>query len=465
MLKLHNSYSNNIEEFKADSEDVKIYLCGPTVQSSPHIGHGRSAVVFDFLIRYLKFIDYRVTFVRNITDIDDKIIQRSNEEGITTKELAERVAAEFKNSYDELNCLVPDYEPKATETIDHIIYFIELLIEKDFAYSTNSGVYFEVKKFENYLKLSGRNKEEVISGTRVDVESDKKDIEDFALWKISKDNEPSWKSPWGEGRPGWHIECSAMINKIFNGGIDIHCGGNDLIFPHHENELAQSACAFENKEFTKYWLHNGMINLSGQKMSKSEGNIKLLNEYLDSYGGNIVRFFFLRSQYRKPQEFTEGLLEESRTTFNRISEIVRDVDSKPSELSIIELFKNSMNDDLNTPKFLGEVFEKIKSMKELSQDDEQKFKETIKYIFEVLGFNFENIEKIKITDEELNIFFNKFEINYQNIDQAMKEYLIKREEFRKNKNFTVADTMRNQLNEIGILIKDGDESGWYWEGR
>ena len=465
MLKLHNSYSNNIEEFKVDSENVKIYLCGPTVQSSPHIGHGRSAVVFDFLIRYLRFIDYSVTFVRNITDIDDKIIQRSHEEGITTNELAERVAAEFKNSYDELNCLVPDYEPKATETIDHIIYFIKLLIEKDFAYSTESGVYFEVKKFDNYLKLSGRNKEEVISGTRVDVESDKKDIEDFALWKISKDNEPSWKSPWGEGRPGWHIECSAMINKIFNGGIDIHCGGNDLIFPHHENELAQSACAFENKEFTKYWLHNGMINLSGQKMSKSEGNIKLLNEYLDLYGGNIIRFFFLRSQYRKPQEFTEGLLEESKTTFNRISEIVRDVESNPSELSIIEMFKNSMNDDLNTPKFLGEVFEKIKTMKELSHQDEKKLKETIKYIFEVLGFNFENIEQIEISNEKLNSFFNKFKISYQNIDQAMDEYLIQREEFRKNKNFTEADTMRDQLKEIGILIKDGEESGWYWEGR
>ena len=465
MLKLHNSYSNNIEEFKVDSENVKIYLCGPTVQSSPHIGHGRSAVVFDFLIRYLRFIDYSVTFVRNITDIDDKIIQRSHEEGITTNELAERVAAEFKNSYDELNCLVPDYEPKATETIDHIIYFIKLLIEKDFAYSTESGVYFEVKKFDNYLKLSGRNKEEVISGTRVDVESDKKDIEDFALWKISKDNEPSWKSPWGEGRPGWHIECSAMINKIFNGGIDIHCGGNDLIFPHHENELAQSACAFENKEFTKYWLHNGMINLSGQKMSKSEGNIKLLNEYLDLYGGNIIRFFFLRSQYRKPQEFTEGLLEESKTTFNRISEIVRDVESNPSELSIIEMFKNSMNDDLNTPKFLGEVFEKIKTMKELSHQDEKKLKETIKYIFEVLGFNFENIEQIEISNEKLNSFFNKFNISYQNIDQAMDEYLIQREEFRKNKNFTEADTMRDQLKEIGILIKDGEESGWYWEGR
>ena len=241
MLKLHNSYSNNVEEFKLDSNNVKVYLCGPTVQSSPHIGHGRSAVVFDFLIRYLQFSDYQVTFVRNITDIEDKIIQRSEEEGITTEELAERVTKEFQKSYSDLNCLMPNYEPKATDTIDHIIHLIEILIDKGYAYSTESGVYFEVDKYEKYLKLSGRKKDEVVSGTRVDIESDKKNSEDFALWKISKENEPSWNSPWGSGRPGWHIECSAMINKIFNGGVDIHCGGNDLIFPHHENELAQSA--------------------------------------------------------------------------------------------------------------------------------------------------------------------------------------------------------------------------------
>ena len=216
MLKLHNSYSNNVEEFRPDSNSVKVYLCGPTVQSSPHIGHGRSAVVFDFLIRYLQFSNYQVTFVRNITDIEDKIIQRSEEEGITTEELADRVTKEFQKSYADLNCLLPNHEPKATDTIDHIIYLIELLVDKEYAYSTKSGVYFEVGKFENYLKLSGRKKDEVISGTRVDVESDKKNTEDFALWKISKENEPSWNSPWGLGRPGWHIECSAMINKIFN---------------------------------------------------------------------------------------------------------------------------------------------------------------------------------------------------------------------------------------------------------
>ena len=463
MLKLHNTYSNTVEEFKPESDIVKIYLCGPTVQSSPHVGHGRSAVVFDFLIRYLVFLDYEVNFVRNITDIEDKIIEKAAEEGITTKELADRVTKEFQDSYSGLNCLPPDNEPKATETIDHIINLIDKLIENGHAYATQSGVYFEVDKSKDYLKLSGRNKDEVISGTRIDLEPDKKNTEDFALWKISQENEPSWNSPWGDGRPGWHIECSAMIDKIFNSGIDIHCGGNDLIFPHHENELAQSSAAFENQEFAKYWLHNGMINLSGQKMSKSEGNIKLLNEYIDKFGGNIIRFFFLRSHYRKPQEFSEDLLEESKTTFKRIQELTSSVVADASDLSIIETFKNSMNDDLNTPKFLGEIFEKINNSSKLSKEEEKKLKETIKFIFEILGFNFDVKDNLTINHEDLSKFFSEFQINYDNLDQAMDEFLAKREKYRRNKNFIQADVMRDKLKEIGLLIKDGDESGWYWE--
>jgi len=463
MLKLHNTYSNAVEEFKPNSDNVKIYLCGPTVQSSPHIGHGRSAVVFDFLIRYLVYLDYEVNFVRNITDIEDKIIERAVEEGITTQELANRVTKEFQDAYLSLNCLPPTTEPKATETIDHIINFIEILIENEYAYATQSGVYFEVSKFKDYLLLSGRNKDEVISGTRVDLESDKKNIEDFALWKISKENEPSWDSPWGNGRPGWHIECSAMINKIFDSGIDIHCGGNDLIFPHHENELAQSSAAFENQEFVKYWLHNGMINLSGQKMSKSEGNIKLLNEYIDKFGGNVIRFFFLRSHYRKPQEFSEGLLEESKTTFKRIQDFTRSVEANASDLSIIESFKNSMNDDLNTPKFLGEIFEKMNNLSNSSEDEEKNLKETIKFIFEILGFNFDIKENVKINHDELSKFFNTFQINYENVEQAMEEFLAKREKLRSEKDFNQADFMRDKLKEIGLLIKDGDDSAWYWE--
>jgi len=463
MLKLHNTYSNAVEEFKPNSDNVKIYLCGPTVQSSPHIGHGRSAVVFDFLIRYLVYLDYEVNFVRNITDIEDKIIERAVEEGITTQELANRVTKEFQDAYLSLNCLPPTTEPKATETIDHIINFIEILIENEYAYATQSGVYFEVSKFKDYLLLSGRNKDEVISGTRVDLESDKKNIEDFALWKISKENEPSWDSPWGNGRPGWHIECSAMINKIFDSGIDIHCGGNDLIFPHHENELAQSSAAFENQEFVKYWLHNGMINLSGQKMSKSEGNIKLLNEYIDKFGGNVIRFFFLRSHYRKPQEFSEGLLEESKTTFKRIQDFTRSVEANASDLSIIESFKNSMNDDLNTPKFLGEIFEKMNNLSNSSEDEEKNLKETIKFIFEILGFNFDVKENVKINHDEFSKFFNTFQINYENVEQAMEEFLAKREKLRSEKDFNQADFMRDKLKEIGLLIKDGDDSAWYWE--
>ena len=463
MLKLHNTYSNTVEEFKPESDIVKIYLCGPTVQSSPHVGHGRSAVVFDFLIRYLVFLDYEVNFVRNITDIEDKIIEKAAEEGITTKELADRVTKEFQDAYSGLNCLPPDNEPKATETIDHIINLIDKLIENGHAYATQSGVYFEVDKSKDYLKLSGRNKDEVISGTRIDLEPDKKNTEDFALWKISEENEPSWNSPWGDGRPGLHIECSAMIDKIFNSGIDIHCGGNDLIFPHHENELAQSSAAFENQEFAKYWLHNGMINLSGQKMSKSEGNIKLLNEYIDKFGGNIIRFFFLRSHYRKPQEFSEDLLEESKTTFKRIQELTSSVVADASDLSIIETFKNSMNDDLNTPKFLGEIFEKINNSSKLNKEEEKKLKETIKFIFEILGFNFDVKDNLTINHEDLSKFFSEFQINYDNLDQAMDEFLTKREKFRSNKNFIQADVMRDKLKEIGLLIKDGDESGWYWE--
>ena len=463
MLKLHNTLSNTLEEFKPNSEKVKIYLCGPTVQSSPHIGHGRSAVVFDFLIRYLAFLNYEVNFVRNITDIEDKIIERAEEEGITTKELADRVTKEFQDAYSGLNCLPPNNEPKATETIDHIINLIDELIKNEYAYVTHSGVYFEVGKFEDYLKLSGRNRDEVISGTRVDLESDKKNTEDFALWKISKENEPSWNSPWGGGRPGWHIECSAMISKIFNSGIDIHCGGNDLIFPHHENELAQSAAAFENQEFVKYWLHNGMINLSGQKMSKSEGNIKLLNEYIDKFGGNVVRFFFLRSHYRKPQEFSEGLLEESKTTFIRIREFISNVEANASDLSIIEVFKNSMNDDLNTPKFLGEIFEIMNNSSNLGKKEIKNLKETIKFIFEILGFNFDIKDNVKINHEELSKFFNSFQISYDNLEQAMEEFLTQRNKLRNEKNFNQADVMRDKLKEIGLLIKDGDDNSWYWE--
>ncbi len=463
MLKLHNTFSKKLELVEFDSDNVKIYLCGPTVQSSPHIGHGRSAVAFDFLVRYLKFLEYKVTFVRNITDIDDKIIERSSSLGLSVSELAKKVLLEFEFSYRQLNCTSPDIEPKATESIENIINIINILYNKGFAYSTTSGVYFEVAKFDNYLELSGRSRSEVVSGTRIDLEEDKKNSEDFALWKISKENEPSWPSPWGSGRPGWHIECSAMINKIFMGGIDIHCGGNDLIFPHHENELAQSTAAFENQNFVKYWLHNGMVNLSGQKMSKSQGNIKLLNEYIEIYSGNVIRFFFLRSHYRKPQEFSEDLLEESKTTFKRILDLGIELTPKPTHAKTLSMFKDSMNDDLNTPKLLGEVFMLLGSINEFKPNEQKKIKETILYIFEILGFDLSTKPQKEIDKEILKKLFSKYEISFLSLEQSMPKLIKLREELRDNKNFDIADQIREEFKKIGIVIQDGKNSGWYRE--
>ena len=351
MLNLYNTLTKSEEIADFPSNEVKIYLCGPTVQSSPHIGHGRSAVVFDFLFRYLKYLGKEIIVARNITDIDDKIIEKSLEQGITYSELTKNVSKEFIQAYAALNCLKPTYEPKATESIDEIIDFIKILEQKDIAYQTSSGVYFDITRYSKYLELSGRSIEDLLSGTRVEFIEGKKNNEDFALWKLAKENEPSWKSPWGQGRPGWHIECSAMIHGLFgNQGIDIHCGGNDLIFPHHENERAQSESAF-NSKFVNFWLHNGMVNLAGKKMSKSEGNIKLLSEYLDMFDGNTIRYFFLRANYRKPQEFSENLLKESKKTFVNLSSFVGDINSDPvdehlivhNELMSTLIFGNSIN--------------------------------------------------------------------------------------------------------------------------
>jgi len=461
MLKLYNTFSKNLETLDVSSSDIKIYLCGPTVQSSPHIGHGRSAVVFDFMVRYIKFSGKNVIFARNITDIDDKIIEKSREENISYIELGERVAKEFKDSYDKLNCLTPDFEPKATETIDQMIELIDNLIQKDFAYASKSGVYFDVSKYDSYLALSGRNFEEVISGTRVDIEEDKKNPEDFALWKISKDDEPSWASPWGNGRPGWHIECSAMIHDIFEGEIDIHCGGNDLIFPHHENERAQSTSAFNHK-FVKHWVHNGMINFSGKKMSKSEGNSKFLKDYINSYGGNALRFFFLRANYRKPQEFSKDLLEESKATFSNIEDLISGSEASLIDSNLEKIFTESMNDDLNTPKFLGEMFEYIKKNKNRDEIQTNNMKSTIKYLFEILGFVFEDKEQT-INTKQLEAVLTEQNIQIENdINISINKFIDKRNEYRKNKEFEIADYMRERLNEVGIVIEDGNESGWRW---
>jgi len=463
MLKLYNSYSNSLEEVELNKKEVNIYLCGPTVQSSPHLGHGRSAVVFDFLVRYLKYLEYKVTFVRNITDIDDKIIEKSLEEEISFVELGNRVTKEFQNAYEELNCLSPDKEPKATEFIDQIIKYIKKLIENKFAYITKSGVYYEISKFDEYLLLSGRTKDDVISGTRVEIEEDKKTPEDFALWKVSKENEPYWESPWGNGRPGWHIECSSMIEAILGKTIDIHCGGNDLIFPHHENEIAQSKGAYPNEPFVKYWLHNGMLNLSGKKMSKSEGNIKLLNDYIDEFEGQVVRFFFLKSQYRSPQEFSLDLLKESESTLNNLIDFTKGAKPEPKNKKVLRIFEESMNEDLNTAKMLGELFKLINEADALEEQKLKDLKSTIKFVFNVLGFELIKKDTNRNTKDELIEFFNEYDIKFGDIDQAVSEFINIRESLRKKKDFNSADKMRESILDIGISIEDGTDSGWSWK--
>ena len=463
MLNLYNSYTKQQEAVNLNQEDVRIYLCGPTVQSSPHLGHGRSAVVFDFFIRYLKHLNYSVLYVRNITDIDDKIIQKSQDKNINYRELAESVWEEFVQAHENLNCLVPDIEPRATAYVPEIVQYIDQLIKNGYGYVTKSGVYYDVSKFDDYLKLSGRSIEEVKTGTRIETEEDKKSPEDFALWKFSKEGEPSWDSPWGVGRPGWHIECSTMINQTLGKTIDFHCGGIDLIFPHHENEIAQSKGVEKNENFVNYWLHNGMLNLSGKKMSKSDGNVKLLNEYIDQYGGEVVRFFFLRAHYRSPQEFSQDLLEESKKTLNNIREYTKGTESDPVDPKVLEIFEACMNDDMNTPKLLGEIFQMIKESNNLKDLEGNQRKQTIKYIFEILGFQFKLADQSIKDKKLLSEFFSKYDIKFTEIDTAMNDFISIRNKLRNEKKYGEADEMRDSILKIGIVINDGENVGWYWK--
>ena len=463
MLNLYNSYTKQQEAVNLNQEDVRIYLCGPTVQSSPHLGHGRSAVVFDFFIRYLKHLNYSVLYVRNITDIDDKIIQKSQEKNIDYRELAESVWEEFVQAHENLNCLVPDIEPRATAYVPEIVQYIDQLINNGYGYITKSGVYYDVSKFDDYLKLSGRSTEEVKTGTRIETEEDKKSPEDFALWKFSKEGEPSWDSPWGVGRPGWHIECSTMINQTLGKTIDFHCGGIDLIFPHHENEIAQSKGVEKNENFVNYWLHNGMLNLSGKKMSKSDGNVKLLNEYIDQYGGEVVRFFFLRAHYRSPQEFSQDLLEESKKTLNNIREYTKGTESDPVDPKVLEIFEACMNDDMNTPKLLGEIFQMIKESNNLNDFEGNQRKQTIKYIFEILGFQLKLTDQSNKDEKLLSEFFSMYDIKFTEIDTAMNDFISIRNKLRNEKKYGEADEMRDSILKIGIVINDGENVGWYWK--
>ena len=458
-MKLYNSLGHHYQELNLTKQPIKIYLCGPTVQSPPHLGHGKSVVAFDVLVRYLRSQKKEVTYVRNITDIDDKIIEKAREENVSYDVIANRNSLLFKKTYKDLNCLDPDFEPEATKYINEILELIKALVDKGFAYETSSGVYFEVKKYSKYMELSNRDIEEALSGDRANQEEEKMASEDFALWKKAKEGEPYWESIWGNGRPGWHIECSAMASTILGDEIDIHCGGNDLIFPHHENEIAQSQAGYGVKKFSEFWLHNGMLQLEGEKMAKSIGNTKSLSDYIRIYGGDVVRFFFLRSHYRSPQDFSEELLKESSSTLNRIKKFVGEERDTEIDSNLMEKFNSIMDDDLNTPKAIALLFESMND-KSITEEESKKLSSTIRMIMSILGID---CNKQNIEDIDLITLVNKYKIEQSSNEEIIAYLIQKREEYRKSGDYEKSDDIRQGLLSYNIELEDGSEgTKWFW---
>lgn len=467
MLKIYNSLTEKKEEFvPINDKSVGIYACGMTVYDKPHIGHARKEVAIDLIVSYLRYSGYEVNYVRNFTDIDDNIIKRANERKIGFNELTEENIAAFYKAMDAMGLARADVEPKATEHIGEIISMIEKLIEKGFAYPTNDGsVYFAVEKFKGYGKLSGRKIDEMISGTRFEVEESKKNPLDFALWKSSKPDEPKWKSPWGEGRPGWHIECSAMSTKYLGDTFDIHAGGRDLIFPHHENEIAQAECA-TGKPFVKYWVHNGFLTVEGEKMSKSLHNFITVDDALEQYHAEVLRYFMLSTQYRTPIDFSMSNLKETEKkisyfygtlkTLNQFAKTAAKVVRNDKATEFINEFKEAMDDDFNSAKVVAAMVGLFKHLNEIliskktrpTAEECAGFAEVIKEAGSVLGVLLKDPDKIISEIKEIQL--KRYGIARSEIEQLIE----KRKNFRAEKNFESADKMRDELLQKGVLIQD-----------
>lgn len=459
-MKLYNTLTRKKEEFKPlDEKEVKMYSCGPTVYNYFHIGNARPFIIFDTLRRYLEYRGYNVKFVQNFTDIDDKMIKRANEEGITVKELAEKYINEYFVDAEGLGIKKATIHPRATENIDAIIEIISTLMDKGFAYVVDGDVYFDTKKFKDYGKLSHQKLDDLESGARIDVDERKRDPMDFALWKAQKPGEPAWDSPWGKGRPGWHIECSAMANRYLGQTIDIHSGGQDLIFPHHENEIAQSEAA-NGKPFARFWLHNGFINVNNEKMSKSAGNFFTVRDIAQKFDYEVIRFFMLSAHYRSPINFSQELLMQAENGLERIYNCIEnlkymaenaksEVTDQDSETKLKERmlnFKNkfidAMDDDLNTADAIAAIFEMVKDINSSIRPETNISKETIifcsdllKELAGVLGI----LRKVKDDDT---------------IDPEIQELIDKRQQARKEKNWKLADEIRDKLKEMGIILED-----------
>lgn len=455
-MKIYNTMTRQKEEFvPLDKNEVKIYACGPTVYNYIHIGNARPLCVFDVLRRYLEYRGYKVKFVQNFTDIDDKIIKRANEEGTTYDKISEKYIQEFWTDADGLNFKHATVHPKATENIDEIISIIQSLVEKGYAYEAGGDVYFRTLKFKEYGKLSHQPIEDLESGARIAIGEVKEDPLDFALWKGAKPGEPYWDSPWGKGRPGWHIECSAMNRKYLGNTIDIHCGGKDLVFPHHENEIAQSECA-NGCTFARYWMHNGYINVDNVKMSKSLGNFKTVREIADVYGYEVIRYFLISAHYRSPINYNIDIIEQCKSALERLYTCrdsldfaLKNAENEPCEnddqlISLFESRKNefitAMDDDLNTADGIAALFELTKDINThiLSKKVSKNVCEQAARIFDELC-------------DVLGLLYNRKSNDLSDDIEALIE---KRETARKNKDWATADQIRDDLKARGIILKD-----------
>lgn len=456
-MKIYNTMTRQKEEFvPIDKNEVKMYSCGPTVYDYFHIGNARPFIIFDTMRRYLEYRGYKVKFVQNFTDIDDKMINRANKEGITVQELGERFIAEYFKDAKALGIREATVHPKATENIDAIIDLVKTLEEKGFAYNVDGDVYFSTKKFREYGKLSKQPLEDLEAGARIDVNEHKRDVMDFALWKKQKEGEPAWESPWGMGRPGWHIECSAMANKFLGETIDIHSGGQDLIFPHHENEIAQSECA-NGKPFANYWMHNGYININNQKMSKSLGNFFTVRDIAKKYDYEIIRFFMLSAHYRNPVNFSDVLMEQAKSAVERVYTCIgnlkfllengenRPLNDAEQELSqqvdaCRQKFIDAMDDDLNTADAIAAIFDIVYAANTALSNEQ---KNAVSVVEKALGAIL-----------ELGGVLGLFQKQEQDIDAEIEALIEERNAARKEKNWARADEIRDQLKAMHIELKD-----------
>lgn len=456
-MKIYNTLTRKKEEFVSlNKDEVRMYICGPTVYNFIHIGNARPICVFDTLRRYFEYSGNKVIFVQNFTDIDDKIIKRANEEKLPFNEVSEKYITEYKKDAAGLNVREATYHPKATDNVPNIISLAKSLIEKGYAYESNGDVYFRTKSFKQYGKLSHMPLEDLEAGARINVSEQKEDPMDFALWKSAKPGEPSWDSPWGQGRPGWHIECSAMAKTILGDTIDIHCGGQDLIFPHHENEIAQSECA-TGKVFARYWMHNGYINVDNRKMSKSLGNFFTTRDVAAQYGYEPIRYIMIAAHYRSPINYSIEVIEQAKASLDRLYTCRANVDfavknavveATADDDKIIEKlslrrhqFIEAMDDDLNTADAIAAVFELAKDINIMSADITAYSKTVFTYALSL----FDELTQV------LGLLYNK---KSDSLEDEVEALIEKRQQARKSKDFKTADEIRDKLKAMGIILED-----------